>query len=185
MNVIVRFASSTVTLRISPSFWFELVVVVEDLDPVAGRDAQHVVLADRREPQHRRRDHLDDRDRDRAVVARPLERRRPGRAAVVDLDAVRLVLEAAVAAGRAAARTGRRRPRRRSCRWSAGRPTARSRRASRGISSSSVAQVALPAFGSRRTCHTVCVRAVVSTPTAISTRSGSSSEVTSRCQTSR
>ena len=40
-------------------------------------------------------------------------------------------------------------------------------------------------FGSRRTCHTVCVRAVVSTPTAISTRSGSSREVTSRCQTSR
>ena len=44
MNVIVRAASSTVTLRITPGLLAELVAVVEDLDPVAGRDAQHVVL---------------------------------------------------------------------------------------------------------------------------------------------
>jgi hypothetical protein len=53
-------------------------------------------------------------------------------------------------------------------------------------SASGLAQVALPASGaSTRTCHAVCTRELVSTPTAISTSSGRSMCVTSRCHTSR
>ena len=92
----------------------ELVAVVEHLDPVAGRDAQHVVLADRGEPEHGRRDHLDHRDRDRAVVARPLEGRRAGRAARRGPRPGRSGSRARGSRRWAAARTGRRRRRRRS-----------------------------------------------------------------------
>ena len=185
VNVIVRSASSTVTLRSTPGFWFELVVVVEDLDPVVRRDAQHVVLADGREPEHRRRDHLDDRDRDRAVVARPLERRRARRAAVVDLDAVRLVLEAAVAAvGRQLARIVVVRDVDR-VRSSGVRRTARSCRATRGCRRR-------PTRTSRCRCSAAGAPATRSAYARSCRRRprsrrgpGSSSAVTSRCQTSR
>src|SRR6266545_200430 len=52
-------------------------------------------------------------------------------------------------------------------------------------SSSLVWQVAPSGTSSSRTCQAVCQRAGVSTPTALSTRSGSSRCVTSRVQTSR
>ena len=82
-----------------PGLAVELAAVVEDLDPVVVRDAQHVVPANRGEPQHRRGHHLHHRHRDGGVLPRPLESGRAARlAALVDLDAVGLVLEPAVAA---------------------------------------------------------------------------------------
>ena len=162
----------------------QLIVVVEDLDPVARRDAQHVVLADGREAQHGRRDHLDDGDRDRAVVARPLERRGARRAAVVDLDAVRLVLEAAVAAlGRQLARivVG---ARRRSFRSSAGPRTARSCRAT---SESRRRRLAGRVAGVRQQAHLphgLRARGRVDADRDLH-EVRISSAVTSRCQTSR
>ena len=77
----------------------ELAHVVDDFDPVAGVEAQHVVATQRLELQLVGRDHA--RDAAAHVIARPLERGAgAGLAGIMDFDPVELVLEPAVAAGR-------------------------------------------------------------------------------------
>ena len=86
--------------RISPGGLRELAHVVDDLDPVAGVEAQHVVAAERLELELAARDHARDATADAGVLARPLERGAgAGLAGIVDFHAVELVLEPAVAAG--------------------------------------------------------------------------------------
>src|SRR2546427_9631827 len=78
----------------------ELEPVVEDLDPVAVAEAKDAIFADALDHDRRRVDEARDARLDRGVVARPLEGRLPGDAAVVDLDPVELVLKASVAPAR-------------------------------------------------------------------------------------
>ena len=183
-SVIVSSPSSTpATLRSSPGQAVELAPVVGHLDPVADRDPGDRVAADagRRQLRPRRVDPRDG-ERDRRVVAGPLERRRPERAVVVDLDPVQPVLGSAVAAGRRhragvvvdrdADRRGRQ-------------PAGRGRGERRSRRNAPTSTSSPRGTSSRRTCQAVWSRVAVSTAIAFSTSSGSSSAVTSRRQTSR
>ena len=122
-----RFASSiSAILRISPALLRHLAPVVGDLDPVADREAQHIVAAERVEFELGGRDDRRDAAGDARVVARPLEggagaglrrRRAPRRG--------RAGSPGPCSRRSAAARTGRATRSRRRCRWSAARWTAR------------------------------------------------------------
>src|SRR5690606_14675341 len=74
--------------------------VVDDLDPVAGVEAQDRVTPEALEAQLVRGEHLDDAARDGGVLTRPRERRFAHRAAVMDAHLVKVVLDAAEPTGR-------------------------------------------------------------------------------------
>ncbi len=79
----------------------ELADIVGDLDPVAGAEAQHVVAAKRLQLELRPRDHARDAAADACVFTRPFEAGAAARLPrIMDFDAIELVFEPTIAAGR-------------------------------------------------------------------------------------
>jgi hypothetical protein len=74
--------------------------IVGDLDPVAVREAQNLISADALDLDLFRACECGDSRGDRGIVSRPFERRSARSAALVDLDAVELILQTTIPAGR-------------------------------------------------------------------------------------